>query len=193
LQRREIELRRDDKVWAGRFSIPDVRDALARAKDPSLPGELLSLDQVQDSRPDLMVNIAADEHRSIPAVKWIGKAKLPQAFLDVYGFGDGQRVETWKIVPWALADRVWLVVRPAHPLPLDGPQPALTINGAAVALAPRVDHRFKRVADWNCPLFHADITSAVRWGAEDNGLALSIPGQDDPPLAFITTAAELRR
>jgi hypothetical protein len=185
----DLAAARQGQSWRARFEMPDVRDALARAADPALPRELISLDQVQETRPDLLVEIAAGDDRRVPAVKWIGKGKLPKAFLDVYQFRDSQAVETWKIVPWAYADRVWLVVRPARPVPLTGPHPTASINGQSVALFPRVDHRFKDVADWNCPLYHADVTSLVRFG-NANEVDMIIPGQDEPPVACITTAAD---
>jgi hypothetical protein len=187
----DLNLKREQGAWTASFTMPDIRDALSGAADPSLPRELLSLDQVQDSRPDLLVKIAADEKRQIPAVKWIGKGKLPRAFLDVYGFQDDETVETWKIVPWAFADRVWLVIRPAKPVPLTGPHPTLKINGISVELVPRVDHRFKELSEWNCPLYHADITGAVRFD-HDNEIAMVIPGQDDAPIATVTSAAGQR-
>jgi hypothetical protein len=171
--------------------MPDVREALAKAVDPTLPRELLSLDQVQDTRPDLLVNITADadEKKKTSAVKWIGKGKLPPPFLDVYGFKDGQTAETWKFVPWAYADRVWLVVRPSKPIALTGPHPTLKVNGTDVPVVPRVDHRFDEVAKWNCPLYHADVTKAVRFGAA-NELSVKIPGQTDAPLVYVTSAAD---
>jgi hypothetical protein len=117
------------------------------------------------------------------------KGMLPQPFLDVYGFRDGKTVETWKIVPWAMADRVWLVVRPHKPIPLTGPHPTLKLNGASLSLMPRVDHRFDKVEDWKCPLYHADITGAVRFAAV-NDLSIVIPGQMEKPIAFVTSAAD---
>jgi hypothetical protein len=183
--------RERDDVFIAQFTMPDVRDALKQATDPALPGQFLSLDQVQDTRPDLMVNIAPDKdgEKTKPAVKWIGKGKLPQPFLDVYNFKNGQTVETWKIVPWAYADRVWLVVRPDKPVPLAGPHPTATINRTATSLVPRVDHRFKEVLDWNCPLYHADITDIVRFG-QTNNVTISIPGQQETPIAYILSAAD---
>ncbi len=175
--------------FTAQFTMPDVREALNNADDPALPKELLSLDQVQDSRPDLLVSIPADEDKNIPAVKWIGKGKLPKEFLDVYGFKNGETVETWKIVPWAYADRIWLVVRPDKPVPLTGPQPTTTVNGAAVSLVPRIDHRFDNVSQWNCPLYHADITQSVRFG-ENNDVLISIPQQTDAPIASVMSAAD---
>ena len=173
------------------FTMPDVREALEHADDAALPTRLLSLDQVQDSRPDLLVNIPTDKDgvKNIPVVKWLGKGKLPDEFRTVYDFDDADTVETWKIVPWAFADRVWLVVRPDKPLPLTGDQPAATINGTKVPLVPRVDHRFDNVDQWRCPLYHADVTKAVRFG-ESNDVNIIIPGQSEPPFAYITTAAD---
>jgi hypothetical protein len=185
----DLDLKRQQDLWAARLDMPDVRESLAKAADDSVPRELLSLDQVQDERPDLLVNIQADEHRSIPAVKWIGNGKLPKPFLDVYGFHDGKTVDTWKIVPWALPDRVWLVVRPDKPVPLAGPHPTLKVNGTAVELVPRVDYRFDDVGQWNCPLYYGDVTKAVRFG-ESNGVEISIPGQEAQPLAYILSAAD---
>ena len=185
----ELPLARKEAEWTATFGMPDVREAIENARDPTLPKRLLSLDQVQDSHPDLLVRIAADSDRRIPAVKWIGKGKLPDAFRRAYRFDDADTVETWKIVPWAYADRVWLVVRPNKPVPLTGPHPTALLNGQIVPLFPRVDHRFEQIGDWNCPLYHADLTQAVRFG-QDNQLQISITGQEDLPIAYITTAAE---
>jgi hypothetical protein len=186
----DVELARAGEAWSGRFDMPDVRKSLAAGADSNLPRELISLEQVQDTRPELLVDVGTDAggKKFEPAVKWIGKGKLPQSFIDVYGFRDGQAVETWKIVPWAYADRVWLVVRPVKPLPLAGPHPTLKLNAAQVPLYPRVDHRVKDVAKWNCPLYHADVTAAVRF-AQPNELQISIPGQSDSPIVYVTCGA----
>ncbi len=187
----DLALARKDDGFAAQFDMPDVRDALKQATDPALPKQLLSLDQVTDTRPDLMVNIAPDKDgiKNKPAVKWIGKGTLPRPFLDLYNFKNDETVDTCKIVPWAYADRVWLVVRPDKPVPLTGPHPTASVNGTSTPLVPRVDHRFDQVSSWNCPLYHADITDIVRFGGM-NELKLAIPGQSELPLAYVISAAD---
>ena len=186
----DLSLQSEGQHWSATIDMPEIRDALiTAARDPALPRQILCLDQVQDSRPDLLVPIAADANRNVPAVKWIGKGKPPKEFLDVYGIGEGGAVATSKIVPWAFTDRVWLVLRPHKPIPLAGPHPTLTINSHAVEFSPRVDHRFEKVEQWNCPLYHADVTQAAAYGAA-NEVTLSIPGQTEMPIVFVTSAAE---
>jgi hypothetical protein len=172
--------------------MPDVRDALKAAVDPNLPRELLSLEQVQDTRPELLVPILADEKSDMkPAVKWIGKGKLPPEFMKVYGFKDEQTVQTWKIVPWAYADRVWLVYRPQKPILMSATrQPTLTVNGQRVELIPRVDHRHDTVVQWTCPLYYADVTGAIRFDG-DNQIRVNEPEPtEQSPNAYILTAAD---
>ncbi|HWP40810.1 MAG TPA: hypothetical protein VNL70_07780, partial [Tepidisphaeraceae bacterium] len=183
--------RRQDQ-WTTRFFMPDVRQALELASDPNLPRELLSLDQVQDTRADLLHPISPDgSSRLVPAVRWIGKGSLPAEYLRTYGFTEQNTVETWKIVPWAYADRVWLIYRPNKPvLMTSSKQPALEVNDRPIWLVPRVDHRFEKVEQWTCPLYFADITDVVRFG-DHNSIRLTEPeSAQDPPLAYVLTAAD---
>ncbi|WP_428939076.1 hypothetical protein [Fontivita pretiosa] len=183
---------RQEDQWTTGFHMPDMRAALEQASDPTLPRELLSLDQVQDTRPDLLNPISPDGSSNLTAaVKWIGKGKLPAEYLKTYGFTEQNTVETWKIVPWAYADRVWLIYRPNKPVLMTSPaQPTLAVNDQQIPLVPRVDHRFERVEQWTCPLYYADITGVVRFG-EHNSIRIGEPEPtQDPPLAYVLTAAD---
>jgi hypothetical protein len=156
-----------------KFRMPEILERLTAARDPSLPARLLSLDQE-----------GQDE-----TVKWLGRGRLPQRFLDVYGFRDGLTVETWKFAPWAYADKVWLVYRPSKPIPLFDHLPALEVNGKGVLLVPRVDYRPKHEEDWNCPIFFADVTDACRYG-QTNGAVLSGLREQVPADCYLVTAAD---
>jgi len=187
-----IDWSRQSGQWTTGFHMPDVRDALRNAVDPNLPRQLLSLDQVQDTRPDLLNPISPDgSSRHVPAVKWIGKGKLPAEYLKTYGFTEQNTVETWKIVPWAYADRVWLIYRPNKPVLMTSQtQPTLAVNDRQIPLVPRVDHRFDRVEQWTCPLYYADITSVVRFGEHNSIRIGETEPTQDPPLAYVLTAAD---
>jgi hypothetical protein len=178
--------------WTASFEMPDVRDAIRSAADPNLPSRLLSIEQVQDSRPDLLTKISPDGKPDslTSAVQWIGRGKLPAEYLKLYGMTDEQTVETWKLVPWAYADRVWFVHRPDKPVSINGPHPKVTVNGQAVDLVPRVDYRFDSVKEWTCPLYYADVTQAVIFG-KANQLTLVLPGGErSAPTAQVTSAAD---
>ena len=157
------------------FRMPEIREQLAAARDPSLPARLLSLDQQGQDK----------------TVKLVGRGRLPQRFLDVHGFRDGLTVETWKFAPWAYADKVWLVYRPSKPIPLFDHLPALEVNGKVVPLMPRVDYRPKREEDWNCPIFFADVTAACRYG-QTNSAALSGLREQVPSNCYLVTAGDRR-
>ena len=158
----------NDGTFQAEFLMPDIRKSLAELRDPSLPNELLSLDQDWDTAVTDMVRVSP-ESEPISAVSWLGCGKLPEPFVNAYGFRDKRRVETWKLAPWAFADRVWFVYRPAAPIALNAEFPILRINAKAVAMYPRVDYRQER---WNCPLFYTDITSECKYG-ERNLVTLS--------------------
>jgi hypothetical protein len=105
------------------FKTPDIRRALEASRDPNLAAGLRSLDQEQPNaaRPPL------------------GRGRLPERFLEVYGFRHGCIAETRKFAPWAFGDRVWLMYRPARPALLSDRLPAATISGKPVPLIARVD------------------------------------------------------
>jgi hypothetical protein len=151
---------REEGGWVAHFTLPDpsasLRTGLAAARDPHLPRELVSLEQLEETDP---VRKAAD---STGAVGWLGRGPLPALFLQAYGFRDGQTVETWKIAPWAFADRVWLVYRPPRPPRLSDQWPEARVNGKTVPLVPRVDYRPAKPEDWTCSLFFADLTEVCQ-------------------------------
>jgi hypothetical protein len=171
----------------GIFLMPDVKALLAKHTDPSLPARLLSLEQAAQTRPDLVAMVRVrpgEEPRSL--VQWLGRGPLPEPFLAAYGFDAAHAtVETWKVVPWAYADRVWVVYRPEKPIPLSAKPPRLTLNGQAVALWPRVDYRPKNVAAWTCPLLFADITGQVRYGAPNAAALDGAP--ETTPACYVTS------
>ena len=93
-------------------------------------------------------------------------------------------VATWKFVPWAFADRLWLVWKPENP-PLFGKRPPVVkINQRAVALLPRVDFRKGKPEEWQCPLFFADVSGFCRFGGS-NSIALSRVNDPNPGLWYL--------
>jgi hypothetical protein len=166
--------------------LPDVRDALQQVKDSSLPRELMSVDQLGEQASGIQT---AEQVRDQEVVKWIGKGPLPEVFLRLYDFRDDLYAETWKFAPWAYADRVWLVYRPAKPLPIDGPMPTLTVNGQSLELVPRVDYRPGKPKSWLCPMFFADITPTARFGAT-NDVRLAGLGEAQPSNCFIISGGD---
>ena len=157
------------------FIMPDIRQILARNKELSVPKELLSLEQ-QIERVD-------------PTVEWLGRGKLPGQFLKLYGFSDNKIVETWKFAPWVFAQRVWLVYRPAKPLPLDETLPTVQINGKIVSLIPRVDYRPEKTEDWKCPMFFADVTDVCKYG-QNNSVIFSDLNEEWPSSCYVISAVD---
>lgn len=140
-----------------------------RAKNPDIPAELLSLEQIGKSV--------------------IGRGKLPDQFLKTFDFKDGKIAKTWKFAPWAYADKVWLVYRPAKLVPLSSRLPSAKVNGSPVKLIPRVDYRSKKVEEWSCPLFFADVTEVCKY-QQNNSITLSGLNEDKPSTCYITTSAD---
>ncbi len=153
--------------------------------DPHLPDFLVSLDQNGDISTGILT---AEQLQDRDVIEWVGRGPLPESFLRVFGFRELRFVQTWKFVPWALPNRVWLVLVPNHPFPLRGLFPKLEINNRSVDLVPRVDYRPAEVADWRCPLFFADLTDVCRLG-ETNTIALSNVGPDALQGCYIVCAA----
>jgi hypothetical protein len=143
---------RTGSEWKTRVTVPDIRKRLLAGRDPGLPRKLLSIDQA-----------GSEDSRSREVGTTLGKGKLPARFLEVYGF-QGDTVETWKIVPWAFADRVWFVFSPSKPHRLVDKIPELRVNGTRTPVLPRVDYRPAQVNDWLCPLYFADVTEQCRYG-----------------------------
>jgi hypothetical protein len=169
--------------WKAAFMMPDIRQKLKAGRDPSLPRELLSLDQLEES-PSL------NPHSGHPpgAMTVLGRGKLPGQFLDAYGFREDRYVDTWKLAPWAFADRVWLVYCPTRPFLLGDKAPELEVNGKPTPLIPRVDYRPQKVSDWKCPLFFADVTERCLYG-QVNQVVLAGGEQEQPSACYIISAA----
>lgn len=167
------------------FWMPDVRAELEKRRDPALPRELVSYDT-----PEIW-----------PHLDGATSGRLPERFREAHGFREGKLfvhpydsrkcvdyVDTWKFVPWAFADRVWLVYSPKKIHLLDAALPGVEVNGRPVFLAPRVDYRdAKKPELWNCPLFFADITDAVNYGATNTVRLVNLA--EMPSCCYITGAA----
>jgi hypothetical protein len=152
------------------FIMPDVKSRLVKHKDPNLPVKVSSLDQ--QGKTEL----------------W-GLGRLPESFLKVYDFRDGC-ADTWKFAPSAYADKVWLVYRPAIPILMEQKLPVATVNGTTVPLVPRVDYRSEKDASkWICPLFFADITDVLKYGA-DNTVVIMGGDQKAPKSCHIFSVAD---
>jgi hypothetical protein len=173
-----IDLSNWEKCESGcytNFTMPDIRELLARGNELNVPKELLSLEQ-QGERVD-------------PTVDWLGRGKLPEQFLKTYGFLDNKIVETWKLAPWAFADRVWLVYRPAKSLPLCEALPTAQINGKTVSLIPRLDYRPEKTEDWRRPMFFADVTDVCKYG-QNNSVILSGLNEERPYNCYVISAVD---
>jgi hypothetical protein len=164
--------------WQTEFTMPDLSEVLAKSRDPSLPEELASLEQRGQAIPELAVG------------------PLPERFLSIYGFRE-DRVDSWKLIPWAFADRVWLVHQPDVTCLLGDDPPGVQVNGSPVRLVPRVDYRLKlpkaewtkNAAQWTCPLFFADLTDVLCYGGR-NVVALTGLRQETPGRWLIMSAAD---
>lgn len=168
--------------FSGEFTLPESRASLTAGKDPTLPARIVSADQVETE---------------IVTTKPAGrsKGKLPAEFLAAYGFAEEKYLETWKVVPWAYADRVWLVYAPTVPPVLSQRRPSLTINGQVLPMVPRVayDPRARGLppAQWQAPIWFADITEHCRYGAR-NEVAIAHDVGDDKGTRVFVTSASLR-
>jgi hypothetical protein len=170
--------------WQTEFTLPDIRSALSAAKDPTLPQEILSIDQLPQP---------ASGAKGDSLVTVVGLGPLPDAFLKLYGFREGKFVSTAKLAPWAYADRVWLVYRPAHPPRMTEQLPQLKVNGQKIRLTPRVDYRSgKDATKWILPLFYADMTENLHDGAV-NTVVLSGLNEAQPANCYIVSQVDLDR
>ena len=169
--------------WKATFMIPDIRQGLTAGRDPSLPRKLLSLDQLE--APPSSIQPMAQPPKAMTV---LGRGKLPSQFLDAYGFQENKIVDTWKIAPWAFADRVWLVYYPTRPFLLGDKAPALEVNGKPTPLIPRVDYRPQKVSDWKCPLLFADVTEQCRYG-QVNQIIIAGSEEEQPSACYIISAA----
>jgi hypothetical protein len=178
----------EDGAAHATFNLPDVRDALGQSKDSALPHELVSVDQLGQQTSRIQT---AEQIKDKKVVDWIGKGRLPESFLKVYGFRDNLYAETWEFAPWAHADRVWFVYRPAKPVPINGQKPAVTINGQSLELLPRVDYRPGEPETWSCPVFFADFTSLARFGLT-NEVSLVGLAESHPANCFVISGGDRR-
>jgi hypothetical protein len=172
------EWKKQGEEWSGGFHMPEVRSMLAASADSSLPRDLLSIEQDYE-------NLDAAGKKQMDSQ---GKGKLPDGFLRAYSFRDGKLVETWKIAPWAFADRVWLVYHPPRPLPLNAPFPSARVNGQPVRLFPRVNY-WSGGKDWTAVLFFADVTGLCQYGRAN---MVTLTGSDENPdgRCFVISAAK---
>lgn len=193
------------KDWRGRgathrarLRLPALRAALARGHNAALPSRLFALDPYCDD-PQWAAHILRDlgydgRRKRLPVdVKWLqpspytaGK-KLDPLFLKKLKFHRGLTAPTWKLSPWAYADRLWLVWKPDAPVPLAARAPRVRVNGRAVALIPKPDFRKKENEPWDCPLFFADLTGVARYGATNTVTVAGLDGAH-PGLWYIAGA-----
>lgn len=163
-----VDWRWEGDGWRSEFSVSDPSSGAQEAADQGLPTELSALDGSEEAV--------------------IGLGALPDEFLSAYGFSDN-RAATWKFVPWVYTGRVWLVYRPNGPYLLIDAPPEARINGQGIKFVPRTDYRARRKDDlnvtaWTCPLFFADITDLIRYGAS-NELVLTSLRDEQPGACYI--------
>lgn len=161
------------------FVIPDVRENLARQKDSTLPVRLVSADQTETEY------VRSKQYGKSPG-------KLPREFLEAYGFEEEKFLPTWKAVPWAFADRVWLVYVPAVPptfQELEAQKPTVDVNGSKISMAPRVQYDPKGgdPKEWVVPMWFADVTEVANYGGSNNIILSGING-DDPGACFVISS-----
>ena len=166
---------------AARFAMPRLQRRPPRTMEPDLPYELESLDQlVNDPTEDL----DAQRKKDLETVEWIGRGALPEEFKKLYAFREDRYVETWKLVPWADAERIWFVVRTAEPVKIDQSMPRLRFNGRELPLTPRVDYR-----DWICPIFFADVTDAVIEGKNNTVELFGLANREAPAVCALESGS----
>ena len=149
--------------------MPEVEVGAGAQKDESLPEQLLSVDAAKTGP--------------------MGKGELPADFLNRFAFSDDRTAATWKFVPWAFAEKVWLVYRPLVSHRLTEEPPLAEVNGQEVALVPRVDYRQGEAKDWECVLFFADISDVCRYG-EQNDVALFGLREQETPSCSVFSAVD---
>jgi hypothetical protein len=123
----------------------------------------------------------------ITVISYLGRGKLPNRFKEVYSFSDDGTAETWKFLPWAFTDRIWLAYRPDKPALLRDSLPKAKFNGAEVVFIPRVDYRPGESETWTCPLFYADITSICNYDRKNVVTMLGLDGAE-PPVCYVVSA-----
>lgn len=151
-----------DGRWQAEAAVPDIAAALAAAKDDTLPERILVIDLLghslggaetgQQVEPDLVFYSRGGE---TPACLW-----------EVFGVESNQ-LETWKVAPWAFADRAYFTMSFSSPPLLSdvaAGTTSLTVNGNAAPLMPRIDNRKEDPTLWECPLLVADVTDLLHFG-----------------------------
>lgn len=171
--------RRNGDGFKASFSIPDVRENLARQKDNSLPARLVSADQTETEM------VRSKQYGKSPG-------KLPQQFLEAYGFEEEKFVPTWKAVPWAFADRLWFVYVPTVPPTFEElaeQKPTLDVNGRKITMTPRVqyDPKGNDPKEWVAPMWFADVTELCNYEG-NNEVILSGLNGDDPGACFVISS-----
>ena len=163
------EWTKKDEVWRGEFRMPEVEVGAGARKDGSLPEQLISVDGIQGEP--------------------MGMGELPGDFLNRFSFSEDKVAPTWKFVPWAFAERVWLVYFPSVDHQLAEEPPLAKVNGRSVAMVPRVDYRKGEPQAWTCALFFADISDLCKCG-KPNEVALSGLGEQEPPRCSVFSALD---
>lgn len=188
-------------TWSAGFRAPDVRKVLA-VKKREIAGQLFSIDRFYaDSKwaEHIPQALGIDgEQRKLPMdVKWLQPSpysilknikEVPERFLKIFDFEERPLVATWKFVPWAFADRLWLVWKPVKPPLMSQRAPLVKLNQRSVALVPRVDFRKGPPSGWTCPIFFADISNLCQFGS-NNTIAVSRLKAPDPGLWYLVSSA----
>ena len=173
-----INWRRAGKNFESTFFMLNVRDELARQKDQTLPNRVASADQVE-----------TEIVKTKPAGKSLGK--LPREFLDAYGFEEDKFLPTWKVAPWAFADRTWFVYVPENPPKLNEEKPVLILNGKTIPMTPRVRYnprtRLANPEKWDATMWFADVTEDCCYGGK-NEIVLTGIKENKLGACFITSS-----
>lgn len=168
--------------WQTTFIMPDIRRELESVRDPNLPNRLLALELLGEY--PIRVALSLMEKENLEMLRPSDRP-MPDIFRRLYGFEAGC-VETGKLVPWAFANRIWLVYRPDIAPLIGAPCPRIIVNDAAVNMIPRVNYRTCAPEEWTCPVFFADLTPCLNFGAA-NTLTLRIQS-DAPPSCTVRSA-----
>lgn len=166
-------------AFTGRVVVPDIRQELSQQNEVAMPQRIVSVEQS-----DALTPHYRRAHQ-------IG-GKLPQPFLDVFGFEDGKFLPTWKAVPWAFGDRVWLVYAPSEPTRIIDEKPRLQFNGHDIPLVPRPRTSGTDPKKWTVPLWFADVTDACHYDATNEVRLIGIK-ESKTPACFITAAVTVQK
>jgi len=185
-----VDWREDGGHLTASVGVPDIRSNLKAVVNPTIPAKLSALDEVSNA-------VAAIDPNAKPdAANTETSAQQLAAYMRICGSTDGKTVDTWRVAPWAYADRVYLVYCPGQPLVIaTDPVPDVTVNGRRVTLVPRIDYRSNTwnllpIAAWKTPLMYADVTKCLKYGGTSS---ISISGDKVPPGEWYLMSAADRR